>query len=109
MKLEIKNLSNLGHGIAFDEKNRKIFVPKSVSGDVVEAEILKKNNKFIIAKIKNILTESSFRKTAPCEYFQRCGGCSLQHLNSDFYLDFKKRNISNLFKNAEIPLKNEIE
>ena len=102
MKLEISDISNLGHGVAFDEKGSKIFVPKSVTGDVVEAQITYKNSKFTSAQITNLITASKLRKKAQCQYFDECGGCSLQHLQDDFYKQFKRENIINPLKRSEI-------
>lgn len=107
--LKISNISNLGHGIAFDDFDQKIFVPKAISGDEIEVEISKRTNKFTSAKIIKILKESEFRTNPECEYFLRCGGCSLQHLNPDFYLEFKKKNILDSLAKNNIELKEKLE
>ncbi len=108
MQLKIENISNIGHGIGFDEDKNKIFVQGAITGDVVEAQISKKTSKFTLAQIDKIIEESKFRQKATCEYFDKCGGCSLQHLKHDFYLDFKKKNISNLLARNEIKANNEL-
>lgn len=39
--------------------------------------------------VKSIVTRSLNRVDPPCQYFGTCGGCFLQHLNSDYYQQFK--------------------
>lgn len=102
MQLKIENISNLGYGIAFDEKKQKIFIPKSVNGDEIEAHFIKKTNKFNSAKIDKIIKKSQHRKEASCQYFEKCGGCVLQHLKEDFYQNFKISNIKNALNKNDI-------
>lgn len=102
MRLEIKDISNLGQGIAYAKDGQKIFVPKSVAGDIIEAKIIKKTKKFLIAKIINFITKSDLRKEPECQYFSRCGGCALQHLEEDFYYNFKKDNFVKILEKAGI-------
>ena len=112
MKLEIKHISNLGVGIAIGaelgKKSNKIFVSKTITGDEIEARITKKSNKFTVAKLEKIIKKSDLRKDAECEYFDRCGGCSLQHLKDDFYLDFKKKNIREAIARNNLDFNDEI-
>jgi 23S rRNA (uracil1939-C5)-methyltransferase len=113
MKLKIENISNMGFGIALsdnkDQKNNKIFIPKTAIGDEIEAEITKKTNKFTLAKLTKILKESSLRRKAECEYFDKCGGCSLQHLKEKAYLDFKKQNIAQTILRSELGFDKDVE
>jgi 23S rRNA (uracil1939-C5)-methyltransferase len=112
MKLKIEKISNLGVGIAYGEdvgkKSNKIFVPKTIIGDEVEAEILRKTNKFTSAKLTKIIKESPDRKEAECEYFAKCGGCSLQHYKDNFYLDFKKKAIAETITRSELGFEGEV-
>lgn len=102
MKLNITDLSNQALGVARDAQNNKIFIPKSIIGDEIEAKIIKKNSKFTLAKIEKIITKSQFRKEPECQYFNDCGGCSLQHLEDDFYQNYKIKNIQKLLSKASI-------
>ena len=75
-QIEISNISNLGKGFSVTEKGKKIFVPKTVTGDVVEVNIVQENSKFTLAEIVKIITPGEHRQKAACEYFAECGGCS---------------------------------
>lgn len=76
----------------------KCFVDEAITGDVLDIEIYKETNKFYFAKIKKIITPSSYRNTnIECEYYKKCGGCALQHLNIDYYYKLKEDYIKKLF------------
>lgn len=109
MELEISGISNLGHGIAFDEEGNKIFIPKTVTNDIIEAENVKKSNKFTLGKIVNIIEASEYRRKPECKYFDDCGGCTLQHLKDNFYQEFKQNNILHTLIKSGFEYKEKIE
>ena len=103
LTLTIQNISNLGQGFAFnDGVKSKIFISKTAPNDVIKAKLVKETSKFSSAKLIEIIQESELRQTAPCEYFSRCGGCSLQHLKNDFYQNFKQKTIEELFSRGNL-------
>jgi len=71
---------NGGRGLARYGEGYVVFVPFSVSGDRLRVKIVKANKKFSTAEILEVLSPSKSRKVPECEYFGRCGGCSLQML-----------------------------
>ncbi|MBT4988952.1 MAG: 23S rRNA (uracil(1939)-C(5))-methyltransferase RlmD [Rickettsiales bacterium] len=100
-QIEISNISNLGKGFSVTEKGKKIFVPKTVTGDVVEVNIVQENSKFTLAEIVKIITPGEHRQKAACEYFAECGGCSLQHLTDEFSKEFKIKQIQDALTRSE--------
>ena len=44
-------------------------------------------------ELENIITPSPERITPPCEYFTKCGGCRLQHMNIAYYQNWKKQSL----------------
>jgi 23S rRNA (uracil1939-C5)-methyltransferase len=107
MEIKISDISNLGHGIGFVE-GKKIFIPKTVTGDIVKAEISLEKSKFTIAKLKEIIKPSPKRQDPECEYFAKCGGCSLQHLEPKYYQEFKLKNITDLLERNSLELTEDI-
>lgn len=66
-----------------------VFVPFALVGEKVEVLIVKVLKDYAFAKVINILQKASSRVDAPCPYFQKCGGCQLQHINYDQQLKLK--------------------
>ena len=46
-----------------------------------------------MSSIHDILIPSPDRTEPPCPVFERCGGCSLQHLNYDAELRWKEQRV----------------
>lgn len=108
MKLKIEKISNQALGIAKDIDGKKYFIAKTAPNDEIDGEIIKKNSKFTLVKIKKLTKKSQFRKDPECQFFNNCGGCSLQHLEEDFYQKFKIKIIEDLLKKNEISYQNDI-
>ncbi|MBF8756810.1 23S rRNA (uracil(1939)-C(5))-methyltransferase RlmD [Pseudomonas guariconensis] len=89
-RLEIERLAGDGRGIAFVE-GRTWFVSGALAGESVEARVLGARGKVVDARLERVLQASPERREAPCQYYERCGGCSLQHLPHDGQLTLKQR------------------
>ncbi len=86
----IDNIAFGGDGIARIE-GLAIFIPFTLPGEKVEIEITQKKKNFAKASLLKILESSSERRTPPCPYFGKCGGCQLQHASYPLQLSLKKR------------------
>lgn len=112
INLTISGISNLGQGFSLiqnDQKNRKIFVSKTVVGDEIEAKIVKENSKFVLGSLTKIIKKSPNRREAPCRYFSECGGCELQHLELSYYQNFKQKTLKDLLQREGIVFESDIE
>ncbi|GAA3024086.1 23S rRNA (uracil(1939)-C(5))-methyltransferase RlmD [Tetragenococcus solitarius] len=89
LQLQIKRLGINGEGIGYF-KRLIIFVPKALPGEKITAKITQTNPKFAQASLIKVLCKSSDRVTPPCPFYDRCGGCQLQHLTYNKQLDFKQ-------------------
>lgn len=89
LKLKIKRLGINGEGIAY-YRRLAIFVPGALPGEEVQATILRGETKYAEARLDDILKKSQDRITPPCPFYERCGGCQLQHLSYPAQLVFKK-------------------
>lgn len=89
LQLQIKRLGINGEGIGYF-KRLIIFVPKALPGEKITAKITQTNPKFAQASLIKVLYKSSDRVTPPCPFYDRCGGCQLQHLAYNKQLDFKQ-------------------
>ncbi|KAF0250089.1 MAG: 23S rRNA (uracil1939-C5)-methyltransferase [bacterium] len=79
-EITIEKLIYGGQGLARFQ-GVAIFTPFSVPGDKLKVCIVGAEKNFFRAEIIEILEPSANRRSAPCQYFGRCGGCQLQHLD----------------------------
>lgn len=71
-----------GEGIAI-YKGVVIFVVGAMVGEEVLVHIINDKHSYLIAKLLKIIKSSKDRKTSPCPYYEKCGGCDLQHFPYD--------------------------
>lgn len=74
------------------------FVPFCLEGEEVSFKALKVSGGVAYGKLTEVHTVSVERVTPVCPYFEKCGGCQLQHASKAVQLDFKRRLIINAFK-----------
>jgi len=89
LTLLVSKLSHEGRGIAHHE-GRVIFVDGALPGETVIARVVARKGSYSEAVTETVEVASPFRVEPVCPYFQKCGGCSLQHLNSEEQLKFKE-------------------
>ncbi len=87
--LKIEKLAVGGDGLG-RFNGMVIFVPFTVPGDEILAEITehKKNHAFGI--IKEVISNSLERAVPPCPYYFSCGGCNWQHVEPKAQLKYKE-------------------
>jgi 23S rRNA (uracil1939-C5)-methyltransferase len=59
---------------------KAVMVPNAAPGDRLEVAIVSERRDYALAKISAIVKPGPGRRTAPCPYLPRCGGCDWQHL-----------------------------
>lgn len=90
----IEDMGHDGEGLGKIE-GYPLFIKDAVIGDVVEASIMKTKKNYGYAKLRKVVTPSSFRVTPRCVFHRQCGGCQLQALRYDRQLVFKQNKIRN--------------
>lgn len=78
----IEKVAHGGHFIA-RHLGAVIFVRHAISGEEVEIEITGTGSSFNRADVVKVITASSDRVSAPCQFAHRagCGGCDFQHIS----------------------------
>lgn len=89
LQIKIKRLGINGEGIGY-YKRLIVFVPRVLPGEEVQVRVTKASPKFAEAELIKMIKVSPDRIEPPCEFYDRCGGCQLQHLTYKKQLDFKK-------------------
>lgn len=86
-----------------DLVNITAFVPFTIPGEKIRAQVIERKKQYIVAKTINRIIESSSRIEPPCPYFGKCGGCELQHIEYEAQLEFKLRMIRGALIAGSIP------
>jgi tRNA/tmRNA/rRNA uracil-C5-methylase (TrmA/RlmC/RlmD family) len=97
VRLEIHDVGFGGAGVS--RLNGKIvFVPFTIDGEQIEAEIVEHRKSFDRAKLRKVTVCSDQRVHPICPYFGRCGGCDYQHIAYLHQLELKRRQVLQLLK-----------
>ena len=87
-EIEITGMTEDGSGVGRAE-GIAVFVPYTIIGEVVRIIIIKVNKSFAVGKLLDIIKPSEHRVKSDCEYYYKCGGCQLRHMDYEAELDFK--------------------
>src|SRR5881409_1636291 len=106
--LEIKDIAFGGKGVG-REQGKAIFVPYTIEGETVSAEIVREKKQFAEAELVDVKERSLDRVTPECPYFGRCGGCAYQHIAYEHQLAIKWRQVRDVLqrigKLKDIPMR----
>src|SRR6059036_3748133 len=90
--LKIEDVAFGGKGVA-REKGKAVFVPYTIEGETVSAEIVREKKQFAEAELVEVKQSSPDRVEPQCPYFGRCGGCAYQHISYGHQLAIKWRQV----------------
>jgi 23S rRNA (uracil1939-C5)-methyltransferase len=93
----IDSLAFGGKGVARKD-DYVIFVNRAIPGDRINARIIKRKKNYAEAIIDSFIEKSADRLTAPCTYFDFCGGCTWQNLSYENQLKFKTQIVKDALK-----------
>ena len=100
--VEIIDAGSEGMSIAKPEE-KVVFIPFGAPGDIVDIQVFKKKSNCFDGKIVNIVKESDKRVKPVCQHFGLCGGCKWQHLDDQWQLYYKQKQVKdNLDRIAKI-------
>jgi 23S rRNA (uracil1939-C5)-methyltransferase len=92
VNLRIGDVAFGGKGVA-REQGKAVFVPYTIEGELVSAEIVREKRQFAEAELVEVKQSSPNRVTPQCPYFGRCGGCAYQHIDYEHQLAIKWRQV----------------
>lgn len=87
---EISALDYEGRGVA-KVGGKTVFIKGALPSERVGFQITKQKKQFDEAETVAIFKVSDERTVPQCRYFERCGGCSLQHISPTAQVAFKQR------------------
>jgi tRNA/tmRNA/rRNA uracil-C5-methylase (TrmA/RlmC/RlmD family) len=95
--IKIESVAFGGEGVGRVD-NFVVFVPFAAPEDELEVEIVQLKKKFARGKILQIVKPSPMRVSPLCRYYENCGGCCYQHLNYEYQLEIKKKQVEEVFR-----------
>lgn len=102
--LTVTDLNNLGYGVGRLGDGCVVFVAGGVTGDTVEARIIKVAPSYLVARLERIITPSPYRLAEPiCGAPQSCGGCVYRNVTRECELEMKRAYVESLFVKAGLP------
>src|SRR5437016_9498333 len=106
--LRIEDVAFGGKGVG-REQGKAIFVPYTIEGELVSAEIVREKKQFAEAELVEVKASSPHRVAPECPYFGRCGGCAYQHIAYEHQLAIKWRQVRDVLqrigKLKDIPMR----
>ncbi|MCH8473901.1 MAG: class I SAM-dependent RNA methyltransferase [Opitutales bacterium] len=96
MELEITSLTNQGQGVGRLD-NWVVMIPFTIPGERVKARIFRNHKNYSEADLVEVLEASPHRVSPKCPLFGECGGCQYQHVEYGEQLQWKKRQVKELF------------
>lgn len=83
MKLQIEKAVYGGAGLAHlaegEGAGKAVFVPLTLPGELVEADLIEEEGGFAEASLIQVLSASTDRVQPTCAHFGQCGGCQYQY------------------------------
>ncbi len=80
IKLDIRKQGINGEGIGYHNK-ALVFVPGAILKESIFCEITQVTDNYATGKIAKFIRVSKKRVDPPCEFFNDCGGCQMQHID----------------------------
>lgn len=78
--LDVTEMAHGGSAIGRANRGRTVFVPLTIPGEKVRAQIVSEKNKYAQAQLVQVLQPSPERVAPRCQHFGVCGGCHFQHM-----------------------------
>ena len=88
--VQVESLDHEGRGVARID-GKVTFIDGALPGECVEVQAWRRQPRFDLANAVRILRPSNLRVSPRCPHYERCGGCSLQHLDPRAQVAMKQR------------------
>ena len=99
-EVTIDNEDDIGNGVTRID-NLVVFVPYTLSGEVLKIKITSINKRFATGKVIEFISKSKNRCEVKCSSYNECGGCNFLHIDLENE-KLKKINYINKLFNTNI-------
>jgi len=93
----IQSLDYEGRGVTRSAEGKAVFVDGALPGEEVEYSVVRRKKTYEQAEIFKVIRASAQRVTPKCAFFDKCGGCSMQHFDSNAQAAAKQRVLEDAF------------
>lgn len=96
-EIRIHDFSHNGEGVGRID-GIPVFVPGLLPGEKAQIRLTEVKKRFARGGLLELESLSPERRTPPCPVYERCGGCSLQHLSDAAQLEMKRNKVQQALK-----------
>ncbi|MBQ5611082.1 MAG: class I SAM-dependent RNA methyltransferase [Fibrobacteraceae bacterium] len=96
--LKIEKAAQGGDGFSHLQDGRACFVQGALPGETVLAKITNNGKDFAKAITLKVLEKNPLRESPRCPFYERCGGCSLQHASLSLQISMAREAICDTFR-----------
>lgn len=89
--ITITGIAAGGAGVGRLSDGRVTFVHRTAPGDRAEVRVVEQKPRWTRARLLQVVEPGPARREAPCPHYERCGGCTLEHMDYQAQLDAKAR------------------
>lgn len=89
--VQITDIAAGGAGVGRLPDGRVVFVQRTAPGDQAEIHVRERKRHWARGSLHRLLESGPGRRPAPCPHYDRCGGCTLEHLAYPTQLVAKER------------------
>lgn len=97
LTVTVSTLDAFGQGVA-NHNGKTIFVKSALPNEIVDIQLTEDKKNYAKATVIKYHNQSQDRLKPPCQYYQKCGGCDLQHISPRVQQQAKYQALINLLK-----------
>jgi len=97
IEVKIADIAFGGDGVGRIE-GQVVFVPFTMVGERVEAEIVRREKQFVRARLVHVLQPSPQRTQPRCLHFGECAGCQYQHMPYAVQCEIKTKQVRDVME-----------
>ncbi|MCT8987344.1 23S rRNA (uracil(1939)-C(5))-methyltransferase RlmD [Shewanella phaeophyticola] len=95
LSLDITQLDHLGAGIA-QHQGKVVFIAGALPGERATVQLVEQKKSYAKAKLIKIDSPATSRIKAHCPHYVQCGGCDLQHMDTQAQREHKQTTLVDL-------------
>lgn len=97
LSLHCERLGSELEGVCSHE-GMAVFVPGALPGEDIRARIVKTQPRYAFGKLMEVTSPSPDRADPPCPAYDKCGGCSGQHMRYEATLQAKRAQVEDCLR-----------